>query len=132
MNFVVVDGLIVLRTAAHSTAARKIDQAIVAFEADELDAAHSSGWSVVVTGRAEAVNDAEMITVPGAAAGAVGTRSARQVRDDHDRAGQGRAGTPRSLPHFCPALRVCWADDVSGGEANQPALLSSFSWFSCC
>jgi uncharacterized protein len=62
MNFVLVDGLIVLRTAAHSTAARKIDHAIVAFEADELDAATCSDWSVVVTGRADVVNDAEMIT----------------------------------------------------------------------
>ncbi len=35
MNFVLVDGLIVLRMAAQSTAARKINHAIVAFEADE-------------------------------------------------------------------------------------------------
>jgi uncharacterized protein len=62
MNFVLVDGFIVLRTAAQSTAARKIDGAIVAFEADELDTANCCGWSVVVTGRAEVVKDAEMIT----------------------------------------------------------------------
>ena len=59
MNFVLVDGLIVLRTTAQSTATRKIDQAIVAFEADELDAANRSGWSVVVTGHAEVVKDAK-------------------------------------------------------------------------
>jgi hypothetical protein len=62
INFVLVDGLIVLRTAAGSTADRKIDHAIVAFEDDELDAANCSGWSVVVTGRADVVKDAEMIT----------------------------------------------------------------------
>jgi len=62
MNFVLVDGLIVLRTTAQSTATRKIDHAIVAFEADELDVANCSGWSVIVTGRAEVVKDAEMIT----------------------------------------------------------------------
>lgn len=61
MNFVLVDGLIVLRTTAQSTATQKIDRAIVAFEADELDAVNRSGWSVVVTGRAEVVKDAEMI-----------------------------------------------------------------------
>ncbi len=55
MNFAVVDGLIVLRTAADSMTARHVDGTIVAFEADELDAATCSGWSVTVTGRAELV-----------------------------------------------------------------------------
>lgn len=61
MNFAVVGGLIVLRTAASTTAARRLDDAIVAFEADDLDAATSSGWSVVVTGRATRVTDPELI-----------------------------------------------------------------------
>jgi Pyridoxamine 5'-phosphate oxidase len=39
MNFAVVGGLIVLRTAAGTTVARKVDDAIVAFEADDLNAA---------------------------------------------------------------------------------------------
>jgi uncharacterized protein len=62
MNFALADGHIVLRTTAHSTATRKIDQAVVAFEVDELDAANCAGWSVIVVGRAEVVTDAEMIT----------------------------------------------------------------------
>jgi uncharacterized protein len=62
MNFVLVDGLIVLRTAVDTTVARKVDNVIVAFEADDLDAAASSGWSVVVTGRATLVTDPELIT----------------------------------------------------------------------
>jgi len=61
MNFAVVDGLIVLRTAADTTIARKLDDAIVAFEADDLDAATASGWSVVVTGRAMRVTDPDLI-----------------------------------------------------------------------
>jgi hypothetical protein len=61
MNFAVADGLILLRTAADTTVARKVDDAIVAFEADDLDAATSSGWSVVVTGRATRVTDPELI-----------------------------------------------------------------------
>lgn len=61
MNFAVVDGLIVLRTAADTTVARKASDAVVAFEADDLDAATSSGWSVVVTGRARRVTDPESI-----------------------------------------------------------------------
>jgi uncharacterized protein len=61
MNFAMVDGLIVMRTAADTTVARKVDDAIVAFEADDLDAATSSGWSVVVTGDAARVTDPDSI-----------------------------------------------------------------------
>ena len=61
MNFAVVDGLIVLRTAADTAMARKVDDVIVAFEADDVDAATSSGWSVVVTGRATVVSDPDLM-----------------------------------------------------------------------
>ena len=61
MNFAVVDGVIVLRTAGDTTIARKIDDVIVAFEVDDLDVATSSGWSVVVTGRATLVSDPDLI-----------------------------------------------------------------------
>jgi uncharacterized protein len=61
MNFAVVDGLVVLRTAADTTVARKVHDVIVAFEVDELDPATSSGWSVVITGRATRVADPELI-----------------------------------------------------------------------
>jgi uncharacterized protein len=61
MNFTVIDRLIVLRTAADTTTARKVNDAIVAFEADDLDATTSSGWSVVVTGRGALVTDPEQI-----------------------------------------------------------------------
>lgn len=57
MNFALVNGLIVLRAAARSAISQKVAGAVVAFEADELDAATGSGWSVVVTGRAELVTD---------------------------------------------------------------------------
>ena len=57
MNFALADGLILLRTAAGTTVARKVDNAIVTFEADELDPATSSGWSITVTGRASLVAD---------------------------------------------------------------------------
>ncbi|GAA5041791.1 pyridoxamine 5'-phosphate oxidase family protein [Streptomyces similanensis] len=52
------DGAVVLRTAADSGLVRAVDGAIVAFEADEVDAAAHSGWSVVVTGTASVVGDA--------------------------------------------------------------------------
>jgi Pyridoxamine 5'-phosphate oxidase len=90
LNFAVVDGLIVMRTAAGATLARKAHDAIVAFEADDLDAVTSSGWSVVVTGRATRVTEPELIApVSPRAPHAVGTRRTPPVRDDHDRGGGG-------------------------------------------
>ncbi|MFG2788191.1 pyridoxamine 5'-phosphate oxidase family protein [Streptomyces sp. NPDC048419] len=52
------DGAVVLRTSASSELARAVDGVVVAFEADEVDAATQSGWSVVVTGAAGVVTDA--------------------------------------------------------------------------
>ena len=60
VNFALVDGLIVLHTAA-ATVARKVHDKIVAFEADDLDPATSSGWSVTLTGRATLVTDPSTI-----------------------------------------------------------------------
>lgn len=60
MNFLLAGGLIVMRTAAGSAVARKVDGTIVAFEADEVDAATCSGWSVTVTGRATVVTDPKL------------------------------------------------------------------------
>ena len=111
MNFAVADGLILLRMAAGTTVARKVHDVIVAFEADELDAATSSGWSVVVTGRAMRVTEPDADRpVPGSAPGTVGTRRMRPVRDDHDRSGGGPPGPPagklhRSGPRPRPAAR---------------------------
>lgn len=51
------DGAILLRTSAASELARAVDGTVVAFEADDVDAARHSGWSVVVTGSAAVVTD---------------------------------------------------------------------------
>ncbi|MGV9452477.1 pyridoxamine 5'-phosphate oxidase family protein [Streptomyces sp. NPDC003635] len=51
------DGAVLLRTAADSELAKAIDGAVVAFEADEVDVATRSGWSVVVTGPASVITD---------------------------------------------------------------------------
>ncbi|MGW7386828.1 pyridoxamine 5'-phosphate oxidase family protein [Streptomyces sp. NPDC054794] len=51
------DGTVLLRTSAASELARAVDGAVVAFEADAVDVDTHSGWSVVVTGRAEIVTD---------------------------------------------------------------------------
>jgi uncharacterized protein len=51
------DDAVVLCTSATSELARAVDGTVVAFEADEVDAAAHSGWSVVVTGPATVVTD---------------------------------------------------------------------------
>jgi nitroimidazol reductase NimA-like FMN-containing flavoprotein (pyridoxamine 5'-phosphate oxidase superfamily) len=61
VNFAVAHGLILIRSAPDSTMVRKIHDSIVAFEADELDPAIRSGWSVTVTGRAHLVVDPDAI-----------------------------------------------------------------------
>ena len=51
------DGAVLVRTSASSELVSAIDGAVVAFEADQVDAATHSGWSVVVTGSATPVTD---------------------------------------------------------------------------
>ncbi|MET7480403.1 pyridoxamine 5'-phosphate oxidase family protein [Streptomyces sp. NPDC005648] len=51
------DGAVLVRTSAASELVRAIDGTVVAFEADEVDAAAHSGWSVVVTGPAMVITD---------------------------------------------------------------------------
>ncbi|WP_314220111.1 pyridoxamine 5'-phosphate oxidase family protein [Streptomyces zaehneri] len=51
------DGAVLVRTSAFSELVSAIDAALVAFEADEVDAAAHSGWSVVVMGTATVVTD---------------------------------------------------------------------------
>ncbi|GGS26684.1 DNA-binding protein [Streptomyces aureoverticillatus] len=51
------DASVLLRTAPDSDLVRAVEDVVVAFEADEFDAATRSGWSVVVTGRATAVTE---------------------------------------------------------------------------
>lgn len=60
VNHAVVDGNVVFRTGLHGTLADATDAADgspVAFEVDELDDRLAWGWSVVVLGRAEQVQD---------------------------------------------------------------------------
>ncbi|MFG3408902.1 pyridoxamine 5'-phosphate oxidase family protein [Streptomyces sp. NPDC048142] len=58
VNYLLEDnGAVLLRTSASSELVRAVDGAVVAFEADEVDTAAHSGWSVVVTGLASVVTD---------------------------------------------------------------------------
>jgi hypothetical protein len=57
VNFTLVDGHVFLRTDLYGSLADAASGTAVALEADELDHRLSSGWSVVVLGRAEQVED---------------------------------------------------------------------------
>ncbi|WP_073951331.1 pyridoxamine 5'-phosphate oxidase family protein [Streptomyces kebangsaanensis] len=60
VNYDVVDGDLVFRTAPDAAPAEAVD-AEVAFEVDRVDEAMSQGWSVLALGRAEAVTDPEEV-----------------------------------------------------------------------
>jgi nitroimidazol reductase NimA-like FMN-containing flavoprotein (pyridoxamine 5'-phosphate oxidase superfamily) len=57
VNFAVRDGAILIWTGSTSSLAQAVRGAVVAFQADELDRAGRSGWSVTVIGNASLVND---------------------------------------------------------------------------
>jgi uncharacterized protein len=61
VNFALDDGAIVIRTDVGGKLAAASRGAVVAFQADDLDLALRSGWSVTVAGRCEEVTDAEDI-----------------------------------------------------------------------
>lgn len=56
VNYAVVDGAVVFRTAPHAAPAAAVGTE-VAFEVDHVDEALSEGWSVLVVGPAHAVTD---------------------------------------------------------------------------
>ncbi|MEN3533732.1 pyridoxamine 5'-phosphate oxidase family protein [Microbispora sp. ZYX-F-249] len=61
VNFCLLDGNIVIRTAAGSKLAAAARNAIVAFEADDFDVSCRTGWSVTAVGPARAVSEPEEI-----------------------------------------------------------------------
>ena len=61
VNFVVDGDDVVITTSEDSALLSAVAESIVAFEADEIDAANHEAWSVVVTGRARLVTDRQNI-----------------------------------------------------------------------
>ncbi|MEZ0074633.1 pyridoxamine 5'-phosphate oxidase family protein [Planotetraspora sp. GP83] len=62
VNFYLVDGNIVIRTAIGSKLAAAARNAVVAFEADDFDAEMRAGWSVTAVGHARAVDEPDEIS----------------------------------------------------------------------
>ena len=61
VNFALVAGDVVIRTDASGKLAAATRGAVVAFEADSVDVAGQTGWSVTVVGQSRAVTDSEEI-----------------------------------------------------------------------
>ena len=61
VNYRLVDGAIVFRTAPGSKLSAAAAGAVVAFEVDDYGLLDRSGWSVLAIGRAEVVDDADLI-----------------------------------------------------------------------
>ena len=62
VNHLVADGLIIIRTRSLHTLSTAVGESrdpVVAYEADQLDPLERTGWSVVVTGYAHQVTDAQ-------------------------------------------------------------------------
>jgi len=53
VNFTVDGTTIHVHSSAYSTLVREVDDSLVAFQVDDIDAATRSGWTVVAQGRAE-------------------------------------------------------------------------------
>jgi nitroimidazol reductase NimA-like FMN-containing flavoprotein (pyridoxamine 5'-phosphate oxidase superfamily) len=62
VNHAVVDGDVVFRVAAHSEMAQALSGSTVAFEVDDIDDITQSGWSVLVVGSSEYVEDPDAMT----------------------------------------------------------------------
>ena len=60
VNYRVIDGAIVFRTAPGSKMSAAAQGTVVAFEVDDYQVADHSGWSVLAVGRAEVVDDPEL------------------------------------------------------------------------
>jgi len=57
VNYTVVDDTVVFRTTPYSVLGMHAWNGRLAFEVDDLDPEHRSGWSVVATGRGTVVED---------------------------------------------------------------------------
>ena len=64
MNFTLAGDQLIFRTLAHGSVARAVDNA-VAFEVDDIDDFLEAGWSVVVSGRATLLSEAELARLHG-------------------------------------------------------------------
>jgi len=61
VNFEVLDGAIVFRTSSGTKLTAAVEGKVVAFEVDHADPLATTGWSVLVVGRAREIRDQAML-----------------------------------------------------------------------
>jgi len=57
VNHQVLDGVVAFRTAEGTKLGAAVEGSVVAFEVDRYDAASNTGWSVLIKGRAELLDE---------------------------------------------------------------------------
>ena len=105
MNYVLTEDRLVFRTLASGEASRAVDSP-VAFEVDDIDDFLEAGWSVVVTGTADAAHRGRAVPAGVGGPDPVGGGAAHPVR--------GRAAGPGDGAPAAPALTSAGADHGSG------------------
>ena len=60
VNYRLIDGCVVFRSAPGSKLSAAVNRTVVAFEVDDYNAADRSGWSVLVVGPSEVVHDLDV------------------------------------------------------------------------
>lgn len=99
VNFVYRNGCVYLKTSPDSVLAElALGSDEVVFETDHADEAKHVGWSVVVTGKARQVDDAEVDLFPGAPRPWASGRRDVLIEVTPNRISGRRIGTPRPRP----------------------------------
>lgn len=96
VNFTVDDRVVYIRTRACSSMVQKADVERVAFEVDRIDEAKRSGWSVLLSGRAEVRYGSAADAVPSVETWPSGPRSAVVVIAVDKISGRRLPGAPTS------------------------------------
>ena len=112
VNYRVVDGAVVFRTAPGTKLSAAADGAVVAFETDHYDVADRTGWSVLAVGRSEVVHDLDVafkVLDAGLEPFATGVRTA----------------IVRIYPEFVSGRRVVKAPTVHGDAPRSLAGLAA-------
>lgn len=102
VNYRIIDGAIVFRTAPGSKLAAATDGAIVAFEVDDYQLGDRTGWSVLAVGQAEVVHDLDLTFK-------VLNRGLEPL------AGGLRTSIVRILPSFVSGRQIVHAEQASTG-----------------
>lgn len=63
VNFVLVDGAVVVRTKQGTRLADAVRDAVVSFQADAIDPRYHEGWSVLLTGRSSEITEPDDLQV---------------------------------------------------------------------